>query len=249
LKGADSVDDRSATYRGWEYAAKGDYHANLDPNWPFAPTYLRRNEIVREFLGGLPPGVTVLDAGCGEGVLVKEFREHGMDISGLDLNYESERVKRGDLCRMPFADGSFDAVLLLDVLEHLEFKNQDVALAEIRRVMKQGACLVLSVPNQAHLLSRWGMVLRGELVRADVEENHPGERPLRENIRLVRQAGFRAERIEGVTLPLPYIYRRLICRHPAKYTRLHNRLDRLAPASLCLITVLFCRRCDTVPPR
>jgi len=122
-------------YRGWEYAKQGDYHRNLDPDWSYTPTYLKKMYYVRQFLDSLPKGTRILDAGCGEGVLVEEYLAKGYSIQGIDLNYESEIVKRGDILNMPFKDESFDVVLLLDVFEHLSFTDQPKALKEIHRVL------------------------------------------------------------------------------------------------------------------
>jgi len=97
---------------------------------------------VRKFLYSLPKGARILDAACGEGVLVEEYLAKGCDIVGIDLNYESEIVKQGDILNMPFEDARFDVVLLLDVFEHLSFVNQPKALQEIQRVLSEGGIFV-----------------------------------------------------------------------------------------------------------
>jgi len=69
LKGNSFLKKESAAFRGWEYARKGDYHRNLDPNWSYTPTYLRKMHHIRRFLSGLPKEVPILDVGCAEGAL------------------------------------------------------------------------------------------------------------------------------------------------------------------------------------
>src|SRR5207247_4634464 len=91
--------------RRGEYAARGDYHRTPDPSWEYYPTYLAKLEAVRRYLYALPPGTRVLDAGCGEGVLVDEYASR-LAISGVDVNYESERVARASLPRLPFRAAS-----------------------------------------------------------------------------------------------------------------------------------------------
>ena len=59
--------------RTGEYALRGDYHRTPSPDWEFYPTYIAKLAFVRDYLTRLPPGVRVLDAGCGEGWLVEEF--------------------------------------------------------------------------------------------------------------------------------------------------------------------------------
>ena len=110
-------------YRGWKYARIGEYHRSLDPNWSYTPTYLRKMALVRQFIESQPPRYRILDAGCGEGVVVEEFRRKGWEIESLDLNYESEFVRHGDVLCAPYADASFDVVLFLDILEHLAYKG------------------------------------------------------------------------------------------------------------------------------
>lgn len=64
---------KEVCFRGWEYAKHGDYHQNLDPNWSFTLTYLKKMAFVRRFIKESPTDTRILDAGCGEGVLVEEF--------------------------------------------------------------------------------------------------------------------------------------------------------------------------------
>lgn len=232
------------TYRGWHYAEAGDYHRNLDPNWSYTPTFLRKMSVVTQFLQQLPKTAAILDAGCGEGVLVEDMRKQGADIYGLDLNYQSKYVARGDVLAMPFEDARFDAVLLLDVFEHLAFENQRKALKEIRRVLKPGGHFVASIPNLAHWNSRHSLFFHGKLDRSDIETNHVGERPMHENLHLLGEAGYEVQRLVGITLTVPWVYRSLICRQPARWRWLHDRcepLARLRP-SLAMLNIFFCRK-------
>ncbi len=200
---------------------------------------------VRSHLTGLPGEARILDAGCGEGVLVEELRQAGREAIGLDLNYESDAVRRGDVRAIPFPPATFDAVTCLDTLEHLQFADQPVALAEIKRVLRPGGMLLLSVPNLAHLNSRLRLLLRGRLDRSDSEAEHPGERPLQEWRRLLSEAGFSVDRVSGVTLTVPLLYRRVVCRHPARLRWLHDFFEPLASLlpSLALLAILRCRSC------
>ena len=118
--------------RRGEYAARGDYHKHLDPTWDYYPTYIAKLAFVRRYLDPLPPTTRVLDAGCGEGVLVDEYASR-LAIVGVDANYSSERVSLGSITSLPFEDGAFDRALCLDVLEHLSYEDQPRALAELHR--------------------------------------------------------------------------------------------------------------------
>lgn len=234
--------DDAPTYRGWEYARSGDYHRDLDPNWSYTPTYLRKMAFVRRKIRHAGQTARILDAGCGEGVLVEAFRSQGFHIEGLDLNYESDDVKLGSVLDMPYEDGAFSMVLLLDVFEHLAFADQTAALAEIHRVLQAGGLLIASIPNLAHWNSRFRLVFFGQLDRTDRETNHPGERPFAENRRLLLEAGFSIEEIKGVTLTVPFLYRQVICRHAASFRWLHDLLEPLAMPSLAMLDVFVCRK-------
>lgn len=227
-------------FRGWEYAKKGDYHKNLDPNWSYTPTYLKKMKFVRSFLDSLSKETRILDAGCGEGVLVEEYSLKGYSVKGIDLNYESEYVERGNILSMPYNDDSFDVVLILDVFEHLTFAEQPAALSEIKRVLIPKGKFLISIPNLAHLNSRFNFMLRGQLDRTDIEVNHPGERPLKENVNILKDAGFHILNIRGITLTLPFVYRCIICFKPAMFRWLHDALDIFAIPHISMLNILVC---------
>jgi SAM-dependent methyltransferase len=96
---------------------------------------------------------TVLDAGCGNGRLLAALAADGHRAIGVDLladGLDRARrwapgacVARASVDRLPFADMAFDAVVLLDVLEHVDDR---AALAEVRRVLRRRGALIVSVP-------------------------------------------------------------------------------------------------------
>jgi SAM-dependent methyltransferase len=227
----------SSVSRTGEYAERGDYHRHLSPDWEFYPTYLAKLDDVRRYLAALPPTTRVLDAGCGEGVLVDEFRAR-LAIEGVDANYSSAHVRRGSVTALPFGDGTFDRALCLDVLEHLTFDEQPRALAELRRVLVGGGELYVTVPNLAHLQSRVHFLLGGRLIRTASPVKHPGDRPVREYVDLAERAGFRLISQRGIFPTVPGLTR-LIRRHPARLRPLHALLTRLLPVpGWCFLNVL-----------
>ena len=227
--------------RRGEYAARGDYHREPDPDWEYYPTYLAKLETARAWLRALPPHTRVLDAGCGEGVLVEEFAER-LSIEGLDPNYSSARVRSGSVLDLPYLDASFDRAMCLDVLEHLPYDQQPLALRELFRVLRPRGELLVSVPNLAHLQSRIHFLLQGRLIRTASETKHPGDRPASEYVRLAEQAGFTLLRHRGIFPTVP-ILTRLIRRHPRRLLPLHRWLSRLLPVpGWCFLTVLTLRK-------
>ncbi|MFH1176894.1 MAG: class I SAM-dependent methyltransferase [Acidobacteriota bacterium] len=108
-------------------------------------------------LAGLAPGMSVLDLGCGRAVLRDELRAEYREIEyfGADISPAMLRlVEGGDdrhfqvldiLAGLPHAEGSFDRVFALEILEHLEYPL--ACLREIRRVLTGPGLAVVSVPN------------------------------------------------------------------------------------------------------
>lgn len=121
-----------------------------------------RRAIVRDNLDPrVPPKSKVLEFGCGSGIFVKELAAAGYESFGLDIS--ADAVRFGELQgvqnlavieghRIEFPDNTFDAVLCLDVLEHIE--KEKWALKEIERVVKPGGFVVIMVPAFMFL---WGV--------------------------------------------------------------------------------------------
>jgi SAM-dependent methyltransferase len=96
----------------------------------------------------------VLDVGTSTGTNLRMLRDLGFaDVEGLDLSQEAIRycaekalgvVHEGDICAMPFPDGSFNLVLSTDVIEHVS--DDRLALSEVARVLKPGGVAIITVP-------------------------------------------------------------------------------------------------------
>ncbi|MCU1497058.1 MAG: putative methyltransferase [Acidimicrobiales bacterium] len=126
---------------------------------------------VREYEGALrtrleavlPGPVRVLESGCGQGAVAAALHHQGHTVVGVDLARQALRGCRArhpdlplmvsDVGRLPFPDGSFDAVVSLGVIEHLETGPADL-LAEQARVLAPGGVLVLTVPGR-NWYRRW----------------------------------------------------------------------------------------------
>jgi 2-polyprenyl-3-methyl-5-hydroxy-6-metoxy-1,4-benzoquinol methylase len=227
--------------RRGEYAARGEYHRTPDPSWDYYPTYLAKLSAVRRYLDALPGSTRVLDAGCGEGVIVEEYAER-LAITGVDANYSSARVRHGSVTALPFDEGAFDRALCLDVLEHLQYEEQPLALAELFRVLRPGGELLVSVPNLAHLQSRIQFLLRGRLIRTASELKHPGDRPVGEYLQLARRAGFTLVRRQGIFPTVPVVTH-FVRKHPQALAPLHRALTRLLPIpGWCFLNLLTFRK-------
>ncbi len=95
----------------------------------------------------------VLDAGCGTGATLEGLAARGFSVVGFDMRPEGLRATaraipeaglfQADGTQLPLATESFDAALALDVLEHVDDRAM---LAELARVLRPGAHLILTVP-------------------------------------------------------------------------------------------------------
>lgn len=108
-----------------------------------------------------------LDIGCGAGYTAKlldaEYRMVGIDFSRDALRFCKsrglDRLCRVDIAHfsLPFKSDSFDFILALDVIEHLDHDRN--ALAECRRILKDGGLLIVTVPAFMTLWSPWDEAL------------------------------------------------------------------------------------------
>jgi SAM-dependent methyltransferase len=134
------------------------------------PWWRARSRLVKEILRrfGITPPAHVLDAGCGWGVTLTELESAGYHVTGLDISRRAlERLERpgrqliqADLTKqVPPLRGTsseFDAVLALDVIEHLD--DDRAATAELGRLVRPGGLLVVSVPALPELFSKFDRV-------------------------------------------------------------------------------------------
>ena len=100
-------------------------------------------------------GSSVLDIGCGEGMLAL-LKRKDVYLAGVDFAPELVGLARrngydvaltGEVTKLPFATGSFDYVVSLDVLGHIQFDEKDALLAEVRRVLKPGGVTMHGVES------------------------------------------------------------------------------------------------------
>ncbi len=102
----------------------------------------------------LQPDAVVLDVGGGTGRIALELAPHAGNVTILDLSPKMlrEAVRKPGLNGvlapselLPYPDGSFDAVLMVDALHHVI--NQKASLQELFRVVKPGGRLVVEEPD------------------------------------------------------------------------------------------------------
>ena len=153
---------------------------------PFLFTQLLLERGARMVLAGQPRGVWEREPTAVEPV---RLRWAGRD-ERLELHrFDAERH------RWPFADGAFDAVICMEVLEHLSYSPAHL-LHEANRVLRDGGGLVLTTPNglAAPMLAR---LLRGQSIGESYSGYGPTDRHNREYTRAELAALLRATNFAG----------------------------------------------------
>jgi SAM-dependent methyltransferase len=179
-----------------------------DHHWWFVG---KRHLVDALLADALPAGpLRLLDVGCGTGAMLahlgRRARAIGVDRSLRALAYCRHRGLTALACaegdRLPFAPGSFDAVLLLDALEH--FVDEAALLGSVRPLLRPGGSLLVSVPAYQFMWS------------AHDEALHHVRRYTRPTLRRVlERSGFAVQRLtytNVAALPPAFLARAVLAR-------------------------------------
>lgn len=170
-------------------------------NIPHHDWLLERMEEIRD-------GRLLLDVGCSIGDFLAQALDRGWDGTGMELGERAAAYARdvhklhvieATLEESRLHDASFDAVVMLSVLEHLPQPKR--TLREVHRILRPGGVLGVIVPNVQSLAV---MVLRAQ-TRTFTGRNHPNYFSLTTLTRLLSQAGFRVTAAETYMASLPAI--------------------------------------------
>ena len=157
--------------------------------------YIRaKAPIISNYLANFSPRrmPDVLDIGCGIGLLhrhlPREINLHGIDNSELSIieagKYNSSfTYKFFDGKSIPYGDNTFDLVIMVCVLHHIQTINQQDILHEIFRVLKPGGALILIEHNPFNLATRY--VFNNCVLDLDAELCYP-----RKVKTLLKSSGF-----------------------------------------------------------
>jgi SAM-dependent methyltransferase len=152
----------------------------------FRRSVLKQRKLAEvEAMLGPTAGLRCLDLGSDNGVVSWLLRERGGSWASGDLTEEAvasirglvaEDVHKVDGARLPFADGEFDAVAVVDMLEHVP--DEPAFVSELARVLKPGGRLVVNTPHAKRSALRR---LRHALGQTDEKHGHlrPGYTPER----------------------------------------------------------------------
>lgn len=150
----------------WWDSANFDTWKNL-----YVSEYARGHYVVDTLRTYVPdlliPGADVLDVGCGDAGVPIAFAEAGARAAGIEPHQPSVHrgrvraeehgvevhLRQGLAEELPYADASFDLVILDNVLEHV--RDQARTLTEIRRVLRPQGLLYMVTPKPLSLYSLW----------------------------------------------------------------------------------------------
>lgn len=149
-------------YTEWYY--KNEYWKEDDPDTSTErfsyedPGHEKRFDFLYEVITSHFEFDTFLDVGCGTGKLLRKLLDNGYEGKGIEVSdaalekylddFVSEGiVKEGGAENIPFPENNFDAVICLDVMEHLPSFDVDRAIQELVRVCDQYLILTINLDN------------------------------------------------------------------------------------------------------
>lgn len=199
----------------------------------FVPYAIKRSEYSNHYYAALLVGKDqrVLEAGCGDGSFGEELVKAGNRVTGVDtdpsvpISAGYQNVVAGDLERGELPDGSFDRVLLLDVLEHL--RDPNALLAACKRALAERGRVIVSVPNTVNITVRLAMLF-GNFQYSDrgiLDWSHLRFFTRKTMTELLRKHGYRIGERHYTIMPLERV---VPLRADNPLLRLTNKLLRLA---------------------
>lgn len=215
---------------------EGVHQWGTEPDFQGPRHDLREELLLTAFLAA-KPGPQVLDAGAGSGTFSNRLAARGFEVTSTDVTDEALEVlrtrvagavQRADATSLPFETASFDALVLAEVLEHVD--DDCAALTEAARVLRPGGVLGITVPRNPAWFSRsdeWAGHVR-RYTREQLESR-------------VGAAGFDIVTSEAWGFPISALYHRtvfewIVARRATASTRIRAgspvlsallRLDRL----------------------
>ncbi len=138
--------------------------------WPLVGWFYRRRlQMILEVLGETQYD-SLLEVAYGSGIFLPSVAPLAKTLHGIDLHTKIDVVQQtlskagvkaelrtGDALAMPYADGSFDCVVNISMLEHLTDPGK--AIEEMLRVLKPGGCLALGFPGRNAVMDAFFRVL------------------------------------------------------------------------------------------
>ena len=186
---------RDAAYATQHY--DDAYYNWILQNKQFRSHHLRMSWI--KHLVDPQPGDSIVDLGCGPGVVAEFLSSHGASVHGVDLHPKAVAMARrvnagnprctfqvGDASSVPnLANGSFDKAVSCDVTEHCGYDVMLGIFREAHRLLKPAGTYFIYTPNPKHWIERlktWGVMKQ--------DPTHTGLRPAPVILEALHRCGF-----------------------------------------------------------
>jgi SAM-dependent methyltransferase len=136
----------------------GDYYTHHGIDEP--PLVARRLTEITAAFSRYRQTNRLLDVGCGAGSLLQAAHDNGWDAQGIDVSASAVSYVRnlgfevfhGELSEAQLANGQFDVITAVEILEHLF--DPVATVNEIRRLLRPGGLFWLTTPNCRSLAAR-----------------------------------------------------------------------------------------------
>jgi 2-polyprenyl-3-methyl-5-hydroxy-6-metoxy-1,4-benzoquinol methylase len=143
---------RLSSYEGLPEMAAGGLHATAF-------------ELFHKYLS---PGAKVLDLGSGAGAWAQRLHDASYSVTACDLETRTDRfefpcqvVDLNQNFGLAFGNAEFDAVSIVEVIEHLE--NPRHIFRQVKSLLKKGGIVLLTTPNASGLYSRLRFFFTGQM--------------------------------------------------------------------------------------
>ncbi|MCK5126375.1 MAG: class I SAM-dependent methyltransferase [candidate division Zixibacteria bacterium] len=118
----------------------------------------------------------IIDVGCGRGTVMRQLFQSGFNVNGCDISSDTIRELSQSgfdafLCDLETdpIPGKYDVLMCLEVLQQIF--DPEAVIAKMRKALNPGGYLIISVPNEFHILSRLKLLL-GKSHLGHFEESH-----------------------------------------------------------------------------
>lgn len=157
------------------------------PSYVWRSGQERRLNLIRRYAS--LDGMRVLDIGCGLGAYVANFGRFTNEAYGMDVDpprvQEGRRRGIGNLMlaaaeALPFGDGTFDVIVLNEVIEHV--RDDRATLREALRVLRPGGAVVIFAPNRLYPFETHGVYLGKRYVFGNIPLVNWLPNPLRDRV-------------------------------------------------------------------
>ena len=193
------------------YDRKFDVHGRFDSNEIYHPKF-NFDSPHRLTMQHVRPGSEVADVGCAAGYVAEALKSRQCRVTGLDQFPVGSSANLDDFVQcdldrgeFPLDAGSFDYILLLDIVEHL--RSPERLLDTLRHSCRSGTKVkvIFSTGNIAFLITRLGLFFGwfNYGTRGILDVTHTRLFTFRTARDLFQQAGYEIEEIRGVPAPFP----------------------------------------------